>query len=224
MKYQLWHNMSETTQKLIESTFPILASDNDLVNNILSECTIKDMPAGATLVEVDQYIKAIPLIISGKVKVFREDEDGNELFLYYLEAGDACAISFACTLDNHISMVRAVVIEDAEIISVPIRLMPEWMKKYQGWYRFVITTYNKRFEELLRTLDSIAFHRMDTRLTEYLRTNSQALNTKELRLSHQDIATELNTSREVISRLLKKMETQGMVELGRNRIKIIDLD
>jgi CRP/FNR family transcriptional regulator len=216
--------MSETVQQVIDQAFPLLATEAELINDIQKDCTFKEVPAGATLVEVDQYIKTIPLIISGKVKVFREDEDGNELFLYYLEAGDACAISFACTLESHISMVRAVVIEDAEIISVPTRLMSEWMKKYPGWYRFVITTYNKRFEELLRTLDSIAFHRMDSRLTEYLRTNSQALNTKELRLSHQDIATELNTSREVISRLLKKMETQGMVLLGRNRIQIIDLD
>jgi CRP/FNR family transcriptional regulator, anaerobic regulatory protein len=216
--------MSETIQHVLDQTFPFLGSEQELVGDIQKECSFKEIPAGATLVEVDQYIKTIPLIISGKVKVYREDEDGNELFLYYLEAGDACAISFACTLENHISMVRAVVIEDAEIISVPIRLMSEWMKKYPGWYRFVITTYNKRFEELLRTLDSIAFHRMDERLAEYLRTNSQALNTKELKLSHQDIATELNTSREVISRLLKKMETQGMVSLGRNRIQIIDLD
>ena len=113
--------------------------------------------------------------------------------------------------------------EDSEFISIPVILMPEWMGKYKSWYRFVIETYQNRFEELLKALDSIAFHRMDERLLEYLKKSSKVLETSILRLSHQEVAYELNTSREVISRLLKKMENDGMLKLGRNRIELLRL-
>ncbi len=209
--------------ELIAQVFPQF-NDEELIKSLDEDCTIRRIPAGTTLMEMGQYVKSIPLITEGRIKVFREDDDGHELFLYYLEPGDACAVSFACTLHDQTSQVKAVAMEDSEFISIPVILMPDWMSKYKSWYRFVIETYQNRFEELLKALDSIAFHRMDERLLEYLRKNSEVLNTKVLRLSHQEVAYELNTSREVISRLLKKMENDGMVKLGRNRIELIRLD
>jgi CRP/FNR family transcriptional regulator, anaerobic regulatory protein len=206
----------------IEQIFPVL-NDQELREQLKNECTFRRIPAGTTLMEMGQYVKAIPLITSGRVKVFREDDDGHELFLYYLEPGEGCAMSFACTLHDQTSQVKAVAMEDTEFISVPVTLMPEWMSKFKSWYRFVIETYQDRFEELLKTLDSIAFHRMDERLIQYLQKNAKVLDTRVLKISHQEVAYELNTSREVISRLLKKMEKDGMVVLGRNRIELLEL-
>ncbi|QTN39222.1 Crp/Fnr family transcriptional regulator [Cryomorphaceae bacterium] len=206
----------------IEEIFPTL-NDEELREQLRNECTVRQIPAGTTLMEMGQYVKAIPLITSGRVKVFREDDDGHELFLYYLEPGEGCAMSFACTLHDQTSQVKAVAMEDTEFISVPVTLMPEWMSRFKSWYRFVIETYQDRFEELLKTLDSIAFHRMDERLIQYLQKNAKVLETKVLKLSHQEVAYELNTSREVISRLLKKMEKDGMVLLGRNRIELLSI-
>lgn len=206
----------------IAEIFPGL-TDDDLRQQINEECTIRRISAGTTLMEMGQYVKSIPLITEGRVKVFREDDDGHELFLYYLEPGEGCAMSFACTLHNQTSQVKAVAMEDTEFISVPVSLMPDWMSKYKSWYRFVIETYQARFEELLSALDSIAFQRMDERLVNYLKKNSEVLDTRVLKLSHQEIAYELNTSREVISRLLKKMEKDGYVSLGRNRIELLHL-
>jgi CRP/FNR family transcriptional regulator len=206
----------------IEQIFPVL-NDQELREQLKNECTFRRIPGGTTLMEMGQYVKAIPLITSGRVKVFREDDDGHELFLYYLEPGEGCAMSFACTLHDQTSQVKAVAMEDTEFISVPVTLMPEWMSKFKSWYRFVIETYQDRFEELLKTLDSIAFHRMDERLIQYLQKNAKVLDTRVLKLSHQEVAYEMNTSREVISRLLKKMEKDGMVVLGRNRIELLEL-
>lgn len=206
----------------IAEIFPAFI-DEDLRQQLNEECTIRRISAGTTLMEMGQYVKSIPLITEGRVKVFREDDDGHELFLYYLEPGDGCAMSFACTLHNQTSQVKAVAMEDTEFISVPVTLMPYWMSKYKSWYRFVIETYQARFEELLSALDSIAFQRMDERLVNYLKKNSEVLKTRVLKLSHQEVAYELNTSREVISRLLKKMEKEGYVALGRNRIELLDL-
>ncbi|MCE2497173.1 MAG: Crp/Fnr family transcriptional regulator [Flavobacteriales bacterium] len=206
----------------IAEIFPAF-TDEELRQQITDECTIRRTSAGTTLMEMGQYVKSIPLITEGRVKVFREDDDGHELFLYYLEPGEGCAMSFACTLHNQTSQVKAVAMEDTEFISVPVGLIPDWMSKYKSWYRFVIETYQARFEELLSTPDSIAFQRMDERLISYLKKSSEVLETRVLKLPHQEIAYELNTSREVISRLLKKIEKDGFVSLGRNRIEPVDL-
>ena len=206
----------------ITEIFPAF-TDEELRQQITDECTIRRISAGTTLMEMGQYVKSIPLITEGRVKVFREDDDGHELFLYYLEPGEGCAMSFACTLHNQTSQVKAVAMEDTEFISVPVGLIPDWMSKYKSWYRFVIETYQARFDELLSTPDSIAFQRMDERLINYLKKSSEVLETRVLKLPHQEIAYELNTSREVISRLLKKIEKDGFVSLGRNRIEPVDL-
>jgi CRP/FNR family transcriptional regulator len=215
--------MDEDLKSALSTHFPEF-TETDFKKELIEECNIRHIPAGNPLVEMGQQIRSIPLVIHGKVKIFREDEDGHELFLYYLEAGDACAISFSCTLHDNISKVKAVAVEDTDVISIPVRLMPHWMSVYRSWYRFVIDTYNDRFDELLAALDSIAFHRLDERLVDYLEKNRKALETNILHLSHQEIAFELNTSREVISRLLKKLEQKGAVKIGRSKLEILDLE
>ncbi|MFT4524794.1 MAG: CRP/FNR family transcriptional regulator [Bacteroidia bacterium] len=181
-----------------------------------------ELEKGETLMEVGSTIRSVPILLDGSIKVLREDDDGNEILLYYLKSGETCAVSLTCCMTNEMSSIRAVTNEAVRMIQIPVKFMEEWMK-FPDWRQFVMGTYRARFEELLNTMDSIAFHRMDERLVSYLGKKLEMSDLQELGISHQDIATDLHTSREVISRLLKSMEKKGMIELGRNRIRIVDL-
>ncbi|MBI1184927.1 helix-turn-helix domain-containing protein [bacterium] len=214
--------MSEV-KELLKQHFPQL-NDIEFVEAFEKVAEIRDIPAGTSLMDIGQYIKAIPLLVEGLIKVFREDEEGNELFLYYIYPGQACAISFVCSARERISQIRAEALDNCKVLSVPIECMDPWMTNYKVWYYYVLETYRTRFEEVLKTVDSIAFHRMDERLMEYLRKNVEAQGSEVLQSTHQDIAYELNTSREVISRLLKKLEQNGKIKLGRNQILVKDLN
>jgi len=176
---------------------------------------------GTVLLDLGRYITEVFLICDGMVKILREDEEGHELFLYYLHPGDACAIPFAHMGRNQISRIRAVAAEDTEVMIIPIKYMDEWMSKYRSWYYFVMRTCGIRFESILHTLENIAFRKVDQRLLEYLYNSTDAHGCKTLHITHQTIAYELNSSREVISRHLKKLEQAGKVRLGRNRIEMI---
>jgi len=193
----------------------------ELVKEIETSATIHSFQAGTIIIRTGQYIKNTVLVISGKIKVYREDENGGEFFMYYLQPGQACAISMICATKNEKSQIMAKVIEDVELIMVPLPLMDKWMMQHRSWYEFVIDTYRSRFEEVLEVIDSIAFRAMDERLEFYLKRYAEVCGCKELKLSHQEIASELNTSREVISRLLKKMEQRGLVTLHRNNIELL---
>lgn len=203
----------------IKKTFPSFSTE--LVKDIVSNATIKSFKTGDVIMRTGQYIKNTVLVIHGKIKVYREDENGGEFFMYYLQPGQACAISMICAIKNEKSQIMAKVVEDVELILVPLPLMDKWMMEYRSWYEFVIETYRSRFEEVLEVIDSIAFRAMDERLEFYLKRHADACGCKELKLSHQEIASELNTSREVISRLLKKMEQRGIVALHRNNIELL---
>ncbi|MGB0807315.1 MAG: Crp/Fnr family transcriptional regulator, partial [Salibacteraceae bacterium] len=181
----------------------------------------KNFKEGVHLMDVGQYVKSIPLIVKGKLKIFREDEEGNELFLYYLYNGEACAISLVCTINDRVSQVRAVAMEDTQVISIPIENMDRFMMSYRSWYQFVVRTYGMRLNEMLHTIDSIAFLKMDERLLAYLEKSVEVNDSSTINDTHQNIATELNTSREVISRLLKQMEKKGLVKLSRNHIEVL---
>ncbi len=178
-------------------------------------------PAGSTLMDIGKYIKSFPLLISGSLKIMREDENGNEILLYYLEAGKTCAMALTCCMKQEKSNIRAVVEEDAEMIMIPVQYSDEWVFKYKSWKNFITETYADRFDELLKTIDSIAFKKMDERLLKYLKDKARVLETNTLTITHQDIAKELNSSREVISRLLKKLEQLGEIKLGRNQISLL---
>lgn len=211
--------MDKTIEQILEDHFPTIL-DTELVESIKEHAVYREVSPDDLLMDIGSVIKTIPMIISGTVKVMREDEDGNELLLYYLRGGETCAMSLTCCMAFKRSEIRAVAQDTVSMLAIPVDYMDEWMK-YRDWRSFVMNTYRLRFEELLEALDSIAFKRMDERLLKYLHERSMAMDQKEINLSHQDIAIDLNSSREVISRILKQMERKGLVKLGRNRIQLL---
>lgn len=198
--------------------FPTL--EEPLFEELVKHGTVKEVKAGETLLKVGQTIRSTMLILDGLVKLYREDDEGKEFFIYHLDAGQACSLSMVCATKHERSEVLAKAVTDATVLSIPLEFMDKWMGKYKSWYQFVITSYRNRFEELLKTIDAIAFTNMDERLEDYLKKQVVRLG-KHLKMTHQDIATDLNSSREVISRLLKKMEAKGWVVIHRNEIEWI---
>jgi len=172
---------------------------------------------GSILMKPGQFFKYAMLIVNGRVKLYREGEDREEFFMYFLESGNACALSMMCMARSQTSTIMAVALEETEVIMIPIQYMDTLMKNYSAWYHFVIETYRSRFEELLTVVDQIAFKNMDERLEWYLKRQAKSLG-NNLMLTHQQIAHDINSSREVVSRLLKKMEKTGLVSMERNSI------
>jgi CRP/FNR family transcriptional regulator len=205
--------------QVLKNIFPSFS--NSLIEDIESQAKIQSFEAGEIIMRTGQYIKNTVLVTKGSVKVYREDEDGGEFFMYYLQPGQACAISMICATKSEKSQIMAKVVEDAEVIMVPLLLMDKWMMQHRSWYEFVIDTYRNRFEEVLVVIDNIAFKAMDERLEFYLKRHRDNCTCNDIKLSHQEIASDLNTSREVISRLLKKMEQRGLLNLHRNHIELV---
>lgn len=191
-----------------------------LLNEINQVGTFKEVSEGSKLMDIGDYIKAMPLLISGAVKILREDNDGDELLLYFLEKGDTCAMTLTCCLGHSKSEIRAIAEMDTKLIMVPIQKMEDWSSKYKSWRHFVFESYHNRLNEMLETIDSIAFLKMDERLLKYLNDKVRISNTRIINNTHQEIAYELHTSRVVVSRLLKKLENIGKIELHRNHIII----
>lgn len=198
--------------------FPLF--DKDLADFLAEIGEVRTFPEGEIMMKTGQYFKAAMLVVKGRVKLYREGEDGNEFFMYFLETGNACALSMICATRNQASGIMAVAMEETEVIMIPIQFMDQLMTTYKSWYYFVLETYRSRFEELLIVIDNIAFKNMDERLEWYLKQQATKLG-KQLHLTHQQIANDLNSSREVISRLLKKMEKNQRLNLHRNHIEWI---
>ncbi|MFF5380843.1 Crp/Fnr family transcriptional regulator [Pedobacter suwonensis] len=188
---------------------------------LIKNAMLRDFGDGDLLMQTGQNMRFTVLIVEGKIKLYREGEDGQEFFMYYLQPGDACALSMICATKQETSQVMAKAIEQTRVLMIPIALMDQLMRDYKTWYYFVIETYRTRFEELLFVIDNIAFKAMDERLAFYLKKQAADLNTKELHLTHSEIASDLNTSREVISRLLKKMEQARQIVMHRNYIEYL---
>ena len=161
------------------------------------------------------------MVLEGQIKIYRENPEGGEFLMYYLGPGQACAVSMICAIQSQTSEIMAQAEEDTEVLMIPIQLMDDMMNKYKTWYQFVIQTYRSRFDELLTVVDNIAFRNMDERLEFYLKRHTVKTNKKFIEHSHQQIADNLNSSREVISRLLKKMEQRNLVKLHRNMIELV---
>ena len=206
----------------IRTLFP--GFENELIVELAETSQLKTFKHGDVLMKTGQYIRSTMILVSGLIKVYREDEEGNEFFMYYIEPGQACALSMVCTIKQNISELTAKAVGDIEVLTVPLDRMDQWMTTYKSWYQFVLGTYRKRFEELLITLDHVAFRNMDERLVYYLRKNQETLKSNIIPYTHAEIANELNSSREVISRLMKKLSDKGCVKLNRNSIEIISLD
>jgi CRP/FNR family transcriptional regulator len=194
---------------------------DELLSELENNATKQSYKAGDIIMRTGQYINNTLLILNGQIKIYRQGENGGEFLMYYLQPGQACAVSMICATKSQTSMIMAKVVEDVDLIMIPLTLMEKWMMKHRSWYEFVLFTYRTRFEEVLEVIDNIAFRAMDERLEFYLKRHADACDCEDLKLSHQEIATELNTSREVISRLLKKMEQRGIVKLHRNHIELL---
>ncbi len=197
--------------------------EEGLIDCIEKHCTIRTFKAGEAMMRTGQYMKSTMLITSGKVKIYTEGEEGEEFFMYFLEPGQACAMSFICAARNKKSDLEAFATEETEAIMVPIEIMDTFMTKYKSWYYFVLENYRNRYQELLDALKSVAFHSMDERLEYYLMKQKNSQQSHTLNLTHEQIARDLNSSRVVISRLLKQMEQAGRLKLHRNAIELFTL-
>ncbi len=202
--------------------YPIL-NNNELIEEILLNGELQKIPAGEILIDLDEKLIAFPLLLNGSIKISREDDDGNEVFLYYVDAGNTCAATLTCCMSSKKSNIRAVVEEDAEFIMLPFEFMDVWMSKYKEWREFILTTYSIRFEELLKAVDQLAFKKMDERIENYLIEKSKLAGLRIIHTSHQEIAIDLNTSREVVSRILKQMEKNNLIKMGRGKIELINI-
>lgn len=192
-----------------------------LLQEILQKGKVMEFKAGSVIIELGQHIRMIPLILEGNIKVTRTDEGGSEILLYYVNPQESCAMTFSCCMTLHASEIRAVAEDDVRLLALPSYVMDEWTKKYDSWRNFIMRTMYSRFNELLKTIDQIAFQKLDDRLVNYLKTKTKTHNSKVLNLSHQQIADDLATSRVVISRLLKKLENSKKLLLYRNQIKVL---
>ncbi len=197
--------------------------EEELLQDINSSGVFKEVPAGFKLMEIGEYIKSMPLLVSGSIKILREDTNGDELLLYYIERGDTCAMTLSCCIGQAKSQIRAVAETDTRLIMVPVQKMEEWMGKYKSWQNFIIQSYHSRMMELLEAVDTIAFLKMDERILKYLQDKAKVIGNDEIPVTHQEIAHDLHTSRVVVSRLLKKLENLGKIHLHRNHITIVDL-
>lgn len=204
---------------ILQSIFPHF--ETELLNILAQNGRLVKFKQGDSVIESGQPINATLLITKGALKLTTEGDDGEEFFMYYLEKGEACALSFICAARDKKSDIDAIAAEDTEALAIPIELMDELMMHHKNWYYFVVETYRKRYRELLDVIKNIAFKSMDERLDYYLIKQKNAFKSSSLPLTHEQIANDLNTSRVVVSRLLKQMESKGLLKLQRNAIELL---
>ncbi len=193
----------------------------ELLKELVTKAKHVSVKANDIILDIGQTVRVMPIIISGLVRITRLDDEGKELLLYYVNPNESCAMTFTCCMQQHPSEIKAVAEEDVEMLAIPISVMDEWMVKYPTWKSFVMKTIQNRFNELLKTIDQIAFQKLDERLVHYLHEKSKATGSSLINVSHEQIANELATSRVVISRLLKKLENDKKLLLYRNQIKLL---
>jgi CRP/FNR family transcriptional regulator len=189
--------------------------EEGLYEAIVKEAELKQAKAGDVLLKMGQNIKSAMLVVEGTIKLYQEDEDGGEYFMYHLNPGEACAVTLVCNYHHEQSHVLAKAVTDIQYLAIPIEFMEKWLNEYKSWHYFVIKTYRSRYEELLKTIHEVAFKNMDERLEFYIKKQVAQFGVT-VKLTHQEIANDLNTSREVISRLLKKMEHNNWIKMNRN--------
>jgi CRP/FNR family transcriptional regulator len=196
---------------------------DELIQDICYNGQLKNFQTEETIVNIGDEMKYFPLIVSGSLKILTEDKDGKELLLYYLEVGDTCAVTL--TLASHVkkSKIRAIAEEITQVLFLPISKVDEWMEKYKEWRHFIMETYNYRMSEMLEAIDNLAFHNMEERLLKYLRDKAMVSGSKEIHGTHAQIANDLHSSRVVISRMLGKLEKDGLIKHSRNKVELVRL-
>lgn len=192
-----------------------------LLDELDKKASFTSVKAGNKIIAIGQIVRQVPIVLAGSIKILRIDEEGNELLLYYLNPSESCAMTFTCCMQQFPSEIEAVAEEDTDLLFLPVSVMDEWIVKYPTWRSFVMKTIHFRFQELLKTVDQIAFQQLDERLIHYLKEKQKVGGSPLLNLSHEQIAAELATSRVVISRLLKKLENRKKLLLYRNQIRIL---
>jgi CRP/FNR family transcriptional regulator len=192
-----------------------------LIDEIVKVASFKEFKADDHLIEIGDYIKSMPLLLHGAIKILREDENGDELLLYFLERGDTCAMTLTCCMGQAKSRIRAIAETDGSLLMIPVGKMEDWLTKYKTWRNFVFDSYNVRLMEMLEAIDTLAFMNLDERLFKYLTDKAKVIGNTEIHNTHQEIAYEMHTSRVVISRLLKALEIEGKIKLHRNKIEIL---
>jgi len=204
---------------ILKQNFPVF-HNQDLIAKMAKEARWFRHEKEVPIVEFGEYPKWIPLVISGAIKISRADNEGGEIFLYYLYPGQTCAMTLNCCMVDKPSEVKAVAEAGTEYLGLPRKSLPQWMLDFEEWRQFTLETYNDRYENLLATIDAIAFKKLDERLLNLLKDKSIAKGTNEIEVTHKSLAEELHSSREVISRLLKQLEKIGKVQLSRNKITV----
>jgi len=198
-----------------------LIFENKLVDEILNLAEVIQVKEGDVIMDYGKKVRFLPIIINGTIRVMRKDEEGREIILYYLTNNESCAMAYACCMEAKLSEVKAVAEDNVELIKIPHEKLDEWLLKYPSWKSYIFKSFTLRFNELLRSLESIAFHKLDERLINYLKNKSKLSGKSSLQLSHNQIAEEMGTSRVVISRLLKQLENDKKLILYRNEIKLL---
>lgn len=197
--------------------------EKELQQEIIQIGVLKTFLPNEVLIREGQFITSFPIVLKGFIRITRNNDDGNELLLYYLKQNEVCAMSLTCCMTNLTSTIKAVAEEKTEVIMLPVEMLDNWICKYPGWKQFVMQSFQNRFRELIDTVDSIAFLNLDERLVKYLTDRHKQSGVTELNETHQDLALRLNTSREVVSRLLKKLEKDGKIKQSRNFIDFSNL-
>jgi CRP/FNR family transcriptional regulator len=207
-------------KELLKQTYGYLFEDK-LIEEIVETSLLRDFKEGDILIDFGDSIRKMPLLISGAIKILREDFDEGELLLYFIEKGDTCAMTMACCLGETKSEIRAVAETNGQLIMIPVSKMEEWLGKYKSWRNYVFNSYNNRLKEMLSAIDNLAFMNMDERLLNYLNDKSKVVKSNEIHSTHQEIAYDLHTSRVVVSRLLKALENNGKISLNRASIVLL---
>lgn len=193
----------------------------EMRDKIAEYSTVKQLKEGEVILNENAYIKVIPIVTKGSIRVMRTEEDGREILLYYIKAGESCIMSFLGGMHHETSKVKAVAEEDAEVLFLPIDKVSILIKEYPQWLDYIFRLYHKRFEELLEVVNAVAFKKMDERLLNLIRNKSELTHSSTIFVTHEQLANELGTARVVVSRLLKQLEENGMVQLGRNKISLL---
>ncbi|CAL2079500.1 Crp/Fnr family transcriptional regulator [Tenacibaculum sp. 190524A02b] len=209
-------------KEALKNSYGYLFEEN-LINEICEIAVYKEFEENTIIIDTQSYIISIPLLLSGAIKILREDKNGDELVLYYLEEGDTCAMTLSCCMGETKSKIRAVSETDVKMVMLPKEKMSEWLSKYKSWQEFILQNYHERLEEFIEAVDSLAFLNMDKRLFKYLKDKAIVNHNEVINVTHQQIANDLHTSRVVISRLLKSLEREGKIALQRNQVKVIEI-
>lgn len=192
----------------------------ELVDTILAESDIKAFPKGTEILREEQYVKVLPIVVDGLVKVYSRFDE-RELLLYYIEPAQSCVMSFYAALNNTPSKVFAVTEEDSKIILIPVQYLPKWLQEYPKFNELFYHQFNLRYSELLTTISNLLLDKMDKRLYEHLIRKTEMIHTKTIKISHGQLANELGTAREVVSRVMKKLETEGKVTQNSGEITVL---